>query len=477
VQGAGSLRQWQNWTDVTVSTPAGPIMTATARRSALEKLDPAARIQAHKDWLEIFSHVAMAPSAPVLQERLSHLLAAEMFPEALEEATELLDIYREQDRPNAALALLDELGDHKVDLPSDACLRAAWATLQLGEVDEPQYWLDRAMPAGSLEKAWKHGLQAEIDKSTGDEGSKTKALREIESAIAVCVSALARREEPTLLIQRRHRAYRQDQGRILHYLFGRLGEARTEYERLVTEWTNEEEAQFDLAVVKRNLAPCLWSLANQSSDPTVAKTLKAKAEDQLHEALELAENRPGAPLLSEILYEKARLEEDKRRGQPAAIGADSAKEFLRRSMEAARQSRHFMLVAIAENRYFWRYERFASSRWIQLRDQLRRFPRHGWAVRTLVTAHLRAARAFASEGRVLEAVENLHAALTLMKLNPSFSVGSDRFRIAAAFAGLEVVGGEKGSWQRFLETYPSWASEWVKEQRGATAEGIWQEVR
>jgi tetratricopeptide (TPR) repeat protein len=264
VQGAGSLLQWQDWTDVTVSTPAGPIMTASARHSALERLDPAARIQAHKDWLEIFSHVAMAPSAPVLQERLSHLLAAEMFPEALEDATELLDIYREQDRPNAALALLDELGDHKVDLPSDACLRAAWATLQFGEVDEAQYWLDRTAPGGSLERAWKHGLQAEIDKSTGDEGSKAKALGEIDSAVEICAAALERGEEPLLVIERRHRAYRQDRARILHYLFGRLQEARTEYERLVAEWTNDEEAQFDLAVVKRNMAPCLWSLANQS---------------------------------------------------------------------------------------------------------------------------------------------------------------------------------------------------------------------
>ena len=474
VEGAGSLTQWPNWPDVTVNTPAGPIMTATARRSVLGKLDQAARIQAHKDWLEILSHMTVVPSTPILHERLTHLLAAEMIPEALDDAAGLLAIYREQDRPNAALALLDEIGDHRVDLPSDASLRAAWATLQFGEVEEAQYWLDRTIPSGSLETAWKHGLQAEIDKGTGAKG---KALAEIESAVNVCASALLKGEEPGLLIERRLRAYRQDRARILHYLFGRLEEARAEYERLVTEWTNDAEAQFDLAVVKRNLAPCLESLASQNADLAVAATLQTKAEDQLQEALDLAENTPNTPLLSEILYEKARFEEAKQRRQLAGIQSGLAEDLLRRSIEAASQSRHFMLVAIAENRHFWRYEPFLASRWIELRDQLRRFHRHGWAVRTLVTGHLRAARAFSLPGRTPEVLENLHSALTLMKLNPSFTGRSDKFRIAATFAGLEVVGGEKGSWQQFLDAYPAWAPKWLEEQRDPTPNGIWQEVR
>jgi tetratricopeptide (TPR) repeat protein len=366
------------------------------------------------------------------------------------------------------------LGDHKVDLPSDASFRAAWATLQFGEVEEAQYWLDRAMPSGSLETAWKHGLQAEIDKGTG---AKAKALAEIESAVNVCASALANAEEPALLIERRLRAYRQDRARILHYLFGRLEEARAEYERLVTEWTNDAEAQFDLAVVKRNLAPCLESLASQSADPAVAAGLQARAEDQLQEALDLAESSPNAPLLSEILYEKARFEEARQRRQPGGIPSGLAEDLLRRSIEAARQSRHFMLVAIAENRHFWRYEPFVASRWIELRDQLKRFPRHGWAVRTLVTGHLRAARVFSSGGHTPEVLENLQSALTLMKLNPSFSGRSDRFRIAAIFAGLELVGGEMGSWQQFFDTYPAWAPKWLEEQPDPTPNGIWQEVR
>jgi hypothetical protein len=209
----------------------------------------------------------------------------------------------------------------------------------------------------------------------------------------------------------------------------------------------------------------------------MAATLQARAEDQLQEALDLAENSPNTPLLSEILYEKARFEEAKQRHQPIGIWPGLAEDLVRRSIEAARQSRHFMLVAIAENRHFWRYERFAASRWIELRDQLRRFPRHGWAVRTIVTGHLRAARVFSSGGHTPEVLENLQFALNLMKLNPSFTGRSDKFRIAATFAGLEVVGGEKGSWQQFLDTYPAWATKWLEEQRDPTPNGIWQEVR
>jgi len=66
--------------------------------------------------------------------------------------------------------------------------------------------------------------------------------------------------------------------------------------------------------------------------------------------------------------------------------------------------------------------------------------------------------------------------LTQMNLNPSFSGHSDRFRIAATFAGLELVGRVEGSWQQFLDMNPSWAPKWLEEQPYPTPNGIWQEV-
>ena len=466
-EGANYLQDWAGQTKVMIDTHAGPIMTATARHYVLERQTPEQLRRAHSDCARMLYQPLVRRTTQVREELLKHFIGAGLDEYALETAANLCFEYKERDRPAAVLHLLKQIGPLRQDLPDWVQLIPAWAYLQLGKLGQARLFLDRAEPSGSLDVAWKHGLRAEYFKSEGSSFSKEKSLQEIEAAIEACRAAVPDANNPADLIERRLRAYRQDHARILQFLFYKKEEAAAEYEALINEWSNQPEAVIDLAVVKRNYSECLRSLSTGPDDPKIQK-----AREILQEAEQLVKDRPELPILAEILYEKAKAAE-------MAGKLTELPGMLDDCRRAANQSQHYMVRAIVDSKIFWTLESFSSARWEQVSSNLSSFPQHGWAVRTLVNGRLQAARRLVMSENYVQALIQLEAARKELERNPSFNMGGDKFRIAATYAGLEVIVAHRqqtGFWPEFKSKY-DWADEWLKGRNVETYEAIWSEVK
>jgi hypothetical protein len=471
-EGASSLEEWLAGANMVLDTASGPVMTASAQQYVLSMSTSDQLLkEAHLDCVYMLGQRGLNLTSPIREHRLDHLLGAGLGELAILEASALCRHYLDAKRPFAVRRVFDRMGDLKGYLPAEVLVIVAWAYLCLGHIDHARWWLERADPKEPLDRAWKHGLQAEMYKNEGMENSKENALTEIEKAIDICKREAVRiggkaKGEDFVRVQRRTLAYRQDWARIKQYLFYRLQEAADEYQRLEVDWSALPEPGLDLAVVMRNHADCLGSLAKGSGN-----MFWDRADDLLLEAEAIARDFPNAMVLSEILYEKARRAERENRWTEASKYLDGCKE------EATR-SQHFMMKAIAENRRFWNRilhdgVAFSLEEWRRCEEALENYPGHGWAVRALINSRLRAARTLELDGDLQEAFALLKTNLADIERTPSYTEGSDRLRIARTMAGLQVIGKKMGQslsyWQDFLEKY-----RWFGEMRGP--EVVWQEV-
>jgi len=465
-EGARTLNEWQAGNNVLIKTNAGPVMAATARHHILHTTEAALLKRAHSDCVRMLDQPHVRPTTEIREEILQHLLGVGSLDQpVLKIATDLCFEYREQDRPAAVLQLIQRI-DHLWDsLPRSARLIPAWAYLQLGKLDEAELFLRASAPVEPLDVAWRHGLLAELYKSLGRLFSKEDALREIEEAIEVCRTATPDAANPEELLERQLRAYRQDRARILQFLFYEKEKAAAEYQQLLNEWDDQPEALIDLAVVKRNYSECLRSLASGPEDPK-----RQYARDLLQEAEQLVRDKPHLPVLSEILYEKAKAAEE-------AGNLSEVHKLLLEVQQAALQSRHRMVWAIAENWLFWTFKSFSIAEWEKVRSDLEGFP-HGWAVRTLVDGRLRASRKLEELKDFAGAFAQVEAARVILNANPSFNMGGDKLRIVRTMAGLQILGqqtGRDGFWDLLISNY-EWATGWLQERGISTPEAVWSEV-
>lgn len=433
-------------------------LSGSAARQVLGRLGPEQAGEAHVRCLQILNDECLHPrlsEPPLHEELLHHALGAGATNVALNEAAELLRLYRVADRPRAALAAFERVRHAWQEMNPRWLLHVAWAHVMVGQVEEGRFWLERAAPADALETAWWHGLTAEVHKASGEPGSKEAALNEIDMAIAVL---RGRGPEETA----RARAYRQDRARILHYLMRRIAEARDEYEVLLDEWRGNPRGSVDRAYVARNLAGLLREgSAPGAPDWKRARLLLVSAGEEMF-------GRPDHPLGAEIRYEQARM-------ALAEGDRPAARQLLGAAASAARLAGNGMVAAIADARIFWEFEQFDEGRWATLDARLRTFPRHGWAVRTSVNGDLRAARRL-EVARPDLAVRLLRAAQEQLDRNPSFDEGSDRLRIAATAAGLLLLRAPEGPalWDAFQARV--WAADWVASSGIDAPRGAWAAV-
>lgn len=441
-----------------VNTAAGEVvLAASAARFFRSKMDEAATIDAHRGCMKIFGHPAFSGrlTSAVREQRLTHCLGARETQAAVDEASALLVKYREVDRPLAVVSLMRRMGGLWRELPTNLLIFPAWAYTMLSDITQACFWLERSSVDTALDEAWQHGLRAEIRKAEGD---KQAALDEIDGAIAALVGAA--RSEATPIYARRLRAYRQDRARILQYLFYRPDMAGSEYQKLLEEWQNVDDAAIDIAVVLRNYSECVRT-NHAPGDPEWQQ-----AKDMLSHAENLLEDRHDHPVFAEIQYEKMRV--------AAAEGQNNVLALLEAAHSAAAASGHFMLTAICASRQFWLFEVFDSAEWNNIEARLSAFPRHGWAVRTLLDGRLRAAKRMTDRGLALR---SMAANLDDLERNPSFDAGSDRFRIAASAAGysLFALGPDgKEKWDQFLER--PWADAWLETNHFHTPQEVWTKV-
>jgi hypothetical protein len=377
-----SVLNWPEAQKAMIETAAGPTMNSAFRQYILETIDETSLKQAHADCVGILGHPELVLSPPIRERRLEHLLGAGSYPDvALEEAIILCRVYREMNRPAAILNVFEAASD--LYLPEPTLLIVAWAYLRLGRIEEAQAWLPENGLTDPLDIAWRHYIQSEIYKGASPAYfSRDKALAEIETAIRICQEAGA--EEPgNGLIRQFERAYRQDMARIQQFLFLDLEKAAQEYNRLVTEW--RDQPGIELIAAQRDYAGCLRKL---SAAPGDREWLSAKS--LLREAEGLAKDYQHAPVLAEVLYEKAKIAEAEGR-------LADADKLVREALGSARKSQHYMLVAIAENRIFWNSEPFSLARWQAIKEALRQFSHHWWAMRTLINGRLRADQALSTK--------------------------------------------------------------------------------
>jgi tetratricopeptide (TPR) repeat protein len=433
------------------------VLAASAARSFRKRMDKPALTAAHGACMRIFGHTSFGGRlTPATREhRLTHCLGAEEDRAAVAEASALLMKYRELDRPRAVVGVMRRLGGLWRELPENLFLTVAWADVMLGDMAQAKFWLERASADSPLESAWNHGLRAEIYKAGGE---KLSALDEVDAAIGVLQAVPA--IEMNDFVARRLRAYRQDRARILQYLFYELELAGKEYQQLLDEWQNEEAAAIDVAVVLRNYAECI-RFGHQHGEAEWDRS-----KEMLSQAQDLLKGRPDLPLFAEVLYEKARIAISETR-------ADAA-DMLDAARSAARTSGYLMLLAICNARYFWQFEVFDLVKWKDIEADLSAFPRHGWAVRTLIDGRLRAAKRI-SDAAVAQRL--VLANLEELKENPSFDAGSDRIRIAASAAGSDLLAPQPQSevhWNEFLSR--PWAPSWLAEKGFHTSRDVWEGV-
>ena len=431
------------------------ILAASAARFFRDRMDDDAKRIGHRACMNILAHATFAGrlTPAIREQRLAHCLGAKEDGAAVAEACALLVKYRELDRPRAALGVVQRLGSLWRDLPENLLIVGAWAHVMLDEMDEAEFWLNRSLANDALERAWQCGLRAEIDKARGD---RDAARAGIDAAIAELMAVPA--AQKTELIEHRLRAYRQDRARILQYLYYEPAAAAAEYKTLLDEWVGVDASAVDVAVVLRNYSECV------RTDHRPGEPEWQQSKDMLQRATDLLRDNHDHPVFAEIEYEKARV--------AIAERAPLAQAQLVAAGNAAAASGHFMLLAIVKARSFWEFETFDLTKWTELDASLSAFPHHGWAVRTLIDGRLRAAKRIADHARARELmVANLEA----LRDNPSFNMGSDRFRIAASTAGHDLSApGSPPLWPNFLEL--GWARGWLETQRFRTPMDIWETV-
>jgi hypothetical protein len=444
--------------ELVITTAANEVvLAASAARFFCGRMNEDAKRAAHRACMNILAHRAFAGrlTPAIREQRLTHCLGADESGAAVAEACALFVKYRALDRPRAALGVLQRLGPLWRDLPEHLLIIPAWAHMMLGDTVQADFWLRRSSADDVLDRAWQYGVQAEIDKARGD---REAARDHIDAAIAALVAVP--NEEKSPLIERRLRAYRQDRARILQYLFYEPAAAAAEYKNLLDDWLDVEDAAIDVAVVLRNYSECV------RTDHHPGEPEWQQSKDMLDQAKALLQNNHDHPVFAELEYEKARV--------AIAEGALEARASLRAARDAATASGHLMLLAIVETRLFWQFEVFDLAKWIDLEVGLSAFPRHGWAVRTLIDGRLRAAKRMTDPALALQ---SMCANLEALDANPAFVAGSDRFRIAASSAGHDLLtaGPEPPPrWPKFLGL--PWAAQWLESKGLRTPIDVWETV-
>jgi hypothetical protein len=446
--------------EVLVDTEAGTVLNATASAHFASVMNEEERRAAHLDCMRILNHpdVRLRVNPAVRLLRLRHCLVAQRNKEAVDECQLALAEMRHLNRPWRALELGESVEHLHRIFPSIVFLHLAWAAVMTGDINLAEIWLTGAKEVeGPLERAWYHGLKAEIAKS---KGQKQKALHEIEQAIAI-VEAQPLEGKDGHLVQLRRYAYRQDRARIYQYLFYELAKAREEYEKLQQELVSQSEPRL-LAAVRRNYSECLRSMAASIGDANWKR-----AKDIVDEEIGKLADDPELPIYAELLYERARiaLKEDDRA---------AADDYLQRCLKAAERSHFEMIRAIAGARRFWEFKAFDLAEWQRLESQLNVHQRHGWPVRSAMNGRLRAAKRL-EQINPAAALELLRRNVEKAVANPGFDGRSDRERIAQSYAGLAVVGGDPGQWNRFIETH-AWAGEWIGQDASRNAAELWKGV-
>jgi hypothetical protein len=293
-------------------------------------------------------------------------------------------------------------------------------------------------------------LLAEVEKSSGQVGSKAKARELLECALTVLQEATDERAG------RERLRCRHDIARLTHFFDRNLPDAIKLYKSVEQDYQAIPGARLERAIALRNLAEALQDSARGAAD------VLAEADNRITNARDLLPPGTGHAVASELEYLAGRVAQ--RRG----LAQKEVQRRFERCREVALATNHLMMAAIVEARLFWRADpgldqadSFQHGVWHQRADALAQYERHAWAARTLINGRLRASRRLTKQGNKVRArTQELEPALRLIEANPAFDEGDDRRRIAAIYGGLAVLDSTRGWWTELAAKY-AWAKDYA----------------
>jgi len=297
-------------------------------------------------------------------------------------------------------------------------------------------------------------------------GEYERCKEALNAAVGICKSVVPPSPQADLAL-RQSLAYRQDLARALQYLDYRPMTAAEEYKALVEQWSQLDGAELDLAIVKRNYGECLRTLGGVENEQA--------GDDVLAEAAELASRFREHPVRAEVFYSQWRLA-----GQRGRANANALRYAC---VEAARESGHEMLLAIVDHQEFWRHGPktcqdwpAVAKEWTKIEARLESYPNHGWALRSAIDGRLREAQFQIENGELEVAFRTLLRNAASLKEHPGFNRGSDQYRIARTWAGLQWIADQlhkRASYWEDLNLHP-WASAWLADRGLSSSEKAWQ---
>jgi tetratricopeptide (TPR) repeat protein len=461
------VEDWEGWLEssLVLETDAGCVVPAGIAERVIAHLNDDSRMRAHKLAFSFLNgpnaRRKIEESAPeeLLEARWFHADNGGLREAALNNGSELLDLFYRERRTPAFLGLFEHLKVEQKELQDFTIIEAAWALLDTGKSDEAQSWLSTREPdaLAPLDAAFWFATQAEIQKSSGKAGSKEEAAEFLNLALEQL------KDDTSDCAKRRQLSIRNDLARLIHFFQRKPAEAAPLFERILSEWEAIPYSDLHRAIVCRNLAEARMDMGNLP-----------EAERRTVQARKLIPAWTNHPICSEVEYLSGRI----------AIRSKLDQEAIQSKFELCRkkawETNYLMMAAIVGSRIFWisapdqqHAGKFDASRWESTVKSLFPYRRHAWAARVIIRSYLKAARRVGVQGFRGKAIECLKSAFKLIEDNPAFDEGSDRERIVAVYAGLALLDSSKDWWTELKEKH-AWANDRLKENGIDDPKSSWE---
>lgn len=464
---------WRERNAVTVLSGDRPLITATARRVIFDDLGIGEDYRtAVLDCLQVIRSPRCDDDPSMQIRRMELLVEAGNHAAAVLEAENLLDENSRNGRWARVVDVLNHLGAAQGYLTTTHRLAIANAMNKLGAYDRAAYQLEFCDPMDDEQQVRKLAIESEMAKS---ESNFEKAADFLRQALEICRTSTEADPGRCLLI-------RQDLARLHHYFEHQFLEAEPVYRAAIRGLEASPGREHGAAIVKRNLAECLWSLGEQVDGPSRA-TYWADARQTLKEAAACAERFQDRSLEAECYYELSSFANSEAHNK---ANRRESERYLDLAERTARAGADAMLETIIQAKKFWRQAVAGRERWTDIRSNwgkivgsLARFE-HSWAKRVLLNGRLYAAGFEINEGRMAEAIQLLKANQRFFDEHPDYCRGSDRDRIAETYAGLSLFEPGSGWWALFQSRYP-WSAEYLRivgrPGSARSANDIWNQMK
>ena len=457
-----------------VRTRAGCVMPLSLAVPLVNRLDPGQLAAAHQTAFAMLdgkvarAQVERGMNEALMWARLDHARRGDNPSAQSAAAQQLMGYYHYQHRASALLQVFDQTDFRAIGEVWK--VSAGWAHLANGSLDDARDLLEEVHgdELEPVQQADRLALMAEVEKSSGGQGSKARARQFLQQGLSVLEG------EPEAAVMETRLRIKHDLARLTHFIDGDPAAAIPQYQEISADWQALPGHDLDEAITLRNLAEAEMAVADQGA-PGDAPALYDAAATDLAMARDRLPLNTGHPVAAEVEYLAGRLAV-RRMDEPGAT------RCFERAQSVGLATNYMMLVAIVKARLFWRNvewqpaAEYDPGQWAERAAALVPFRRHAWAARVLIDGDLRSARKLIDAHFTRAAVALLGQADELLQANPAFDAGSDRDRIIATYAGLALTGTDQASWDDLPRRF-GWFTRWTADRDAYTPAAAWEATR